>query len=382
MKEKWNVLVLKIRRAALSARLRMSAAIRHAVGRSRPAAGERDAPDDVAPLIDADIHIVSIDDAQVHAHARSDAVVDAPARLDGDAPGQFIAGSFTNGSGRREYKFYIPSGAHAEPMPLIVMLHGCKQNPDDFAAGTRMNRLAEIERCFVLYPAQTKAANGLGCWNWFRGGNQARDRGEPSIIAGMTREIIANHSVDPQRVYVAGLSAGGAMAAILAYTYPELYAAIGVHSGLAHGAAHDVMSAFAAMREGPAAMRAAKGKADERPAVPTIVFHGDQDATVHPSNGDHVIAQAKPTAPVEELIDGVPPDSVFTVERGEVSGGRAYTRTIHRDADGRTTGIEHWVVHGSGHAWSGGSPSGSYTDPQGPDASREMLRFFAQHPMP
>ena len=286
-----------------------------------------------------------------------------------------------NMGGMRAYKLYIPSGARTQPLPLVVMLHGCKQNPDDFAAGTRMNHLAESEGFFVLYPAQTKAANGLGCWNWFRGANQRRDQGEPSIIAGMTREVIASHPIDPRRVYVAGLSAGGAMSAIMASTYPELYAAVGVHSGLAHGAAHDVMSAFAAMREGPAATRARHDAADPQRAVPTIVFHGDQDATVHPNNGDHVIAQAKPAAPVEELIDGMPADAVYTVERGQVDGGRAYTRTIHRDASGQSTGIEHWVVHGSGHAWSGGSAKGSYTDPQGPDASREMLRFFAEHPM-
>jgi poly(hydroxyalkanoate) depolymerase family esterase len=307
-------------------------------------------------------------------------VVETPTE---DAPaGQFIAGSFMNASGKRDYKLYIPSGAITEALPLIVMLHGCKQNPDDFAAGTRMNLLADSERCFVLYPAQTKAANGLGCWNWFRGGNQQRDLGEPSIIAGMTREVIATHPIDPKRVHVAGLSAGGAMSAIMASAYPELYAAVGVHSGLAHGAAHDVMSAFAAMREGPAATRGPSADVQEQRAVPTIVFHGDRDATVHPSNGDHVIAQAKPAAAIEELIDGVPPDAIFTIERGQVAGGHAYTRTIHRDAEGRSTGIEHWVVHGAGHAWSGGSAKGSYTDPKGPDASREMLRFFADHPMP
>ena len=361
-----------------------TAAIQRALRGGGPATtAKQPAPDVVDDVIDAEVRVVSVDDVKVEAPTRPAApAVETPDRAPDVATGQFIAGAFANTEGRREYKLYIPSGTHTQPMPLVVMLHGCKQNPDDFAAGTRMNHHAESERVFVLYPAQTKKANGLGCWNWFHGGNQERDRGEPSIIAGMTREIIASYPIDPKRVYVAGLSAGGAMAAIMGYTYPELYAAVGVHSGLAHGAAHDVMSAFAAMRQGPAAVRAAQGKADDKPLVPTIVFHGDKDATVHPSNGDHVIAQAKPAAPVEELIDGVPPDAVFTVERGQVRGGRAYTRTIHRAADGRSTGIEHWVVHGSGHAWSGGSPKGSYTDPHGPDASREMLRFFADHPMP
>jgi len=395
MKDTWNTLMLKVTSLTRSGRLReATAAIQRALmGRKTVAPGASNAPQKAADaqVVDAEARIVSIDDDEGWLRtpppgtgARAQPVDADTVVVEKEEPelgGQFIAGSHSNGGGRRDYKLYIPSGTHPQPLPLIVMLHGCKQNPDDFAAGTRMNQLADSEGFLVLYPAQTKTANGLGCWNWFRGGNQQRDHGEPSIIAGMTREIIAAHQIDPKRVYVAGLSAGGAMAATMASAYPELYAAVGVHSGLAHGAAHDVMSAFAAMREGPAATRARPADADDQRAVPTIVFHGDRDATVHPSNGDHVVAQAKPTAPIEELIDGVPPDAVFTVERGQVAAGHAYTRTVHRDANGRSTGIEHWVVHGAGHAWSGGCTKGSYTDPKGPDASREMLRFFAEHAM-
>ncbi|HEY0856266.1 MAG TPA: PHB depolymerase family esterase [Albitalea sp.] len=296
--------------------------------------------------------------------------VSEPRRED-DAPGRFIAGSFANGAGTRPYKLFVPASRLAGPAPLVVMLHGCKQNPDDFAAGTRMNELAQQQGWFVLYPGQQKSANQMGCWNWFQEADQQRGRGEPSIIADMTREIVATHAIDANRVFVAGLSAGGAMAAIMATTYPELYAAAGIHSGLPHAAANDLVSALRAMKQGPGAHR--RGRTDEeRNTVPTIVFHGDRDTTVHPCNGDEVIAQARWSS-----LAAVTPGRAETL-RGEVPGGRSFTRTIHRDASGRVD-AEHWVIHGAGHAWSGGSTAGSYTDPLGPDASGEMLRFFLEH---
>ena len=289
---------------------------------------------------------------------------------------KFVAGSYSNQAGSRGYKLYVPSGAHGQTLPLIVMLHGCTQSPDDFAAGTRMNAIAEEHTCLVAYPAQTSSANPSKCWNWFSPADQQREQGEPSLIAGMTRQIMRDYPVDPQRVYVAGLSAGGAAAAIMGATYPDLYAAVGVHSGLAVGAASDMPSAFAAM-QGGAAAHAASGRvpmAGQQRIVPTIVFHGDQDRTVNPRNGDQVIAQAR-GASATAL------QATATVQQGQVSGGRSYRRTLHADAQGQTV-LEQWVVHGAGHAWSGGSAAGSYTDPQGPDATREMLRFFLAHPHP
>jgi poly(hydroxyalkanoate) depolymerase family esterase len=282
--------------------------------------------------------------------------------------GRFVARTYAGAPGMREYKIYVPACHSGQALPLVVMLHGCKQGIDDFAAGTRMNVLAEERGFLVVYPAQASKANGSNCWNWFQPEHQQREGGEPSLIAEITREVMSEYRVDPQRVYVAGLSAGGAMAAIMGTTYPDLYAAVGIHSGLAYAAAGDVASAFAAMHgNNPNRKRTPRREASAA-AMPTIVFHGDNDTTVHPSNGEDVIAQA-----MSASISG----ASHTAERGDASG-RAYTRTTYRDAAGKPV-TEHWLVHGAAHAWSGGSREGSYTDPRGPDASREMVRFFLQH---
>ena len=284
---------------------------------------------------------------------------------------RFLAASYSNAAGARPYKIFIPSGYRGEPVPLIVMLHGCTQSPDDFAVGTRMNIFAEQETCIVVYPAQTPDANGSRCWNWFAAEHQQRARGEPSLIAGITRCVMSEYAIDPDRVYAAGLSAGGAAAAVLGDAYPDLYAAIGVHSGLACGAAKDVPSALAVMRAGKAVRNRMDAGASVRvkaAKLPVIVFHGDADKTVHPTNGDAVIAGAIGAASLAK-----------DVRHGSVPGGRAYTRILYCDANGRTT-LEQWSIHGGGHAWAGGDTRGSYTDPSGPDATREMIRFFLEHP--
>jgi poly(hydroxyalkanoate) depolymerase family esterase len=321
---------------------------------------------------------------QIGQRGRMQKLVDLPGRPVGRTSvplpdgARFETAVYADAVGSRAYKLYVPSSRRGgEPVPLVVMLHGCTQSPDDFAAGTRMNMLAEEQNFLVAYPTQPASANAQKCWNWFSPGDQERDCGEPALIAGITRQVMRDYAVDPACVYVAGFSAGGAAAAIMAEAYPDLYAAVGVHSGLACGAANDIPSAFTAMRQGGPGTRCRppSGGAmvrEGRRTVPTIVFHADRDRTVHPRNGEYVLAQAGATAG----------DLRTTAEHGQVpNSGRTFTRTLHAKDHGMAV-LEQWIVHGGGHAWSGGSSEGSYADPRGPDASREMLRFFLDHPHP
>ncbi len=278
---------------------------------------------------------------------------------------QFLDRSFTCAAGTRAYKLYIPADLPSRPRGLVVMLHGCTQDPDDFAVGTNMNALAETHGLLIAYPEQGRAQNVSSCWNWFRPGDQRRGDGEPAIIAGMTRTIADRFGLERERIFVAGLSAGGAMAAVMAETYPDLYAAVGVHSGLPYASANDVMTALAAMR-GQLDMPPAP---TERPAADLtprmIIFHGGADQTVHPSNADRIFAAAR----AAHL------SSAQRSERGTTPDGRSYTRcVVETRAGGRAA--EYWLIDGAGHAWSGGRSAGSFTDPDGPDASAEMARFF------
>lgn len=268
-------------------------------------------------------------------------------------------------AGARRYRLYVPASASEGLQGLVVMLHGCTQDPEDFAVGTGMNAHAEEHRLLVAYPAQTGTDNPMCCWNWFRPDDQMRGAGEPAIIAGLTESLRDDFAIRRERVFIAGLSAGGAMAAIMAETYPDLYSAAGIHSGLAYGCANDVMSAFSAM-QGQAAVQPPTGRtppaSGETPRF--IVFHGSADTTVHPANAERIIAGRRNASVRVERF------------RQPASGeSRGYMRTVATKADGATV-FETWIVDGAQHAWLGGNPNGSYSDPQGPNASAEMIRFF------
>lgn len=284
-------------------------------------------------------------------------------RIRRPAPGTFVDGRFKCPTGALAYKLYTPTGSARRRLPLLVMLHGCTQTAADFAAGTEMNRLADELGFLVLYPEQSTSANLVRCWNWFRPENQRRGSGEAATIAGMTREIIATCKANPARVYIAGISAGGAAAAIIAAAYPELYVAVGVHSAVAKGNITGPAAAFSAMRGVSGGIETARSP---RNPAPTIIFQGDRDRAVHPSSAEGFVRSLSRSSPRLVL------ERTVHVPSGNA---RAYTRTVYTKGKGKPV-MEVWMVHGAGHAWSGGSARGSYTDPTGPNASRAMMRFF------
>lgn len=288
--------------------------------------------------------------------------------------GTFNKHYFVSGGERYVYRLYIPAGVPTgQRLPVMVMLHGCKQDSEDFARGTGMNHLADEHRFLVLYPEQRQKANAMRCWNWFEPAHQARGKGEPAMIAALAAHVVASHEGDGARVYLAGLSAGGAMAALAGQLYPDVFAAVGVHSGLAPGAAADMPGAFSAMRKGrPGQPRTAS--AAGAGGLPTIVFHGTADTTVHPGNADHVLQ-----ASLAGLrAAGLSLSEVHGAEGSSPTGGRQVHRTAWVTPDG-TPMVELWSVAAGPHAWSGGSATGSFTDPQGPSASRAMVTFFLRH---
>ncbi|HKP66703.1 MAG TPA: PHB depolymerase family esterase [Casimicrobiaceae bacterium] len=277
-----------------------------------------------------------------------------------------IEGRFESQAGALDYILHAPACRSGAEMSLVVMLHGAGQDPADFAAGTLMHAHAAAEDTWVLYPGQSRDVP-LRCWTWFGQYDQARGQGEPALLASLTRWIVAEHGISPRRVYAAGLSAGAAMAVVLGQTYPDLYAAIGSHSGLPYAAATDVFAALDVMARGPADRQLPHAGGAR---VPTIVFHGDADRTVHLGNANAIVAA---------VINGTSiAGRPVTTRRAANGGRRSHTTTTYRDSRDRDC-VEQWIVHEAGHAWSGGSAEGSHTDPAGPDATGAMLRFFRSH---
>jgi poly(hydroxyalkanoate) depolymerase family esterase len=303
--------------------------------------------------------------------------------------GEWRSGTVSTASGARNYKLWVPSGLEKrKPVPLVMMLHGCTQKPEDLATVSGMNEVADRNNFLVVYPEQTAEANPLRCWNWFDPRHQARDSGEPALLAAAIKQVQASNSVDPNRIFVAGISAGAAMAVVMGVTYPDLFNGIGVCAGLEFKAATSVETGLAAMKQGgpdpkqqgliafQAIAENLRGKSKRR--MPVIIFQGDVDPYVNPLNAEQVIAQWAKTN--DYLDDGKDNDSVkhqpAGTTEGSVPGGHQFTKSIYNDRDGRLL-MEKWIVKGLGHAWSGSPIAGPFADPKGPNASAKMWRFFA-----
>ena len=298
--------------------------------------------------------------------------------------GNWVFGSASAAGGSRNYKLWVPSSyTDTKATPLVMVLHGCTQTPDNIAAGTQFNNLANTEEFLVVYPEQSWFANFNRCWNWFQPIHQRRGSGEPAILAAMVDDIRSSYNIDTRQVYVTGISAGGAMAVIMGATYPDVFSAVGVVAGLEYQAATSTFAGvFAMLQGGPdpnqqgLAAYQAMGSAN-RP-VRVSVFHGTSDFVVYPINGEQVLTQWAQTN--DYVDDGTDNDSVDdtadTTTQGQVPGGRSYTKFTYNDASGNVL-LEKWTVNGMGHAWPGGSTAGSFTDPAGPDATREFWRFFS-----
>lgn len=311
----------------------------------------------------------------------------------------FADGVYSCDSLSLHYKLFVPDRVSDKPAPLLLMLHGCGQNAQDFSTGTQMNAIAQAAGMYVIYPTQSSSANANNCWNWFVPKHQRRDSGEPAALSALTRQIMDSHPIDPQHVFVAGLSAGGAMALILAEQYPDLYSAVGVHSGLPSGAASSMMEAFSLMNrsaagesispellstlgagvpdEGTSVDRQSSGEdsGQGRYHPPLIVFHGDKDQTVNCANADRIVVGwlEKQTAKL-----GAANWQPTSLTHATDSGRRSVVTTYSAGELPRQAACEYWRLIDGGHSWSGGDASGSYTDAMGPDASVEMVRFFLE----
>ena len=297
---------------------------------------------------------------------------------------------YHDATGNHPYFVYTPSTYHhGTAVPLLVLLHGCTQKAADFAAGTGMNQLAEQYGFIALYPQQKRTSNQTLCWNWYKSSHQFRDRGEPALIAHMVQAISENTSqwtIDSSRVYVVGASAGAAMAVILGATYPDIFAAIGVHSGVEYQAVTNIIGGLKLVLGGgpdpvKQGQKAFEAMGSYKRMVPTIVFQGTRDRIVPPINGDQVVQQWMQTNHLASqglyVADFKNPT---TTTSGQVPEGLTYTVSTWEDHTGKEV-QQYWKIDGLAHAWSGGNPAVSYTDPRGPNASEVMYQFFMKHTM-
>jgi poly(hydroxyalkanoate) depolymerase family esterase len=300
------------------------------------------------------------------------------------------AGSFVSKTyGGHTYKVYVPGGyVSGTPVPVVLMLHGCTQDPDQFATGTELNSYAESNTFLAVYPDQPTSIQSNKCWQWYDSAHQSRGSGEPALLAGLVGQVKTDYSVDSNRVYVAGLSAGAAMSVIMGATYPDVFAAIAVGSGLEYKAGTTQSAGTTAMTQGgpdPVTQGNAAYTAmgQYKRSVPAIVFHGSSDYIVYPVNGNQVLSQWAQTD--DRASDGLDnnniDDTADATVNGTVAGGRSYTDYVYKDSTTGATVLEKYIVSGMGHAWSGGNSAGSYTDPQGPKASAIIWQFFVAHPM-
>ena len=287
-------------------------------------------------------------------------------------------------SGRRPYLLYLPRNySAAKALPMIVMMHGCKQDAHIFAAATRMNGLADRDEFIVLYPEQRRLANIHRCWNWFS--RSAQDgAGEAAILCDMIRSLANEYHADPARIYIAGLSAGAAMATNLAISHPDLFAGCAIHSGLMFRAATSTSGALNAMRYGSrldpqeiakSAFATIRGKSD---AIPALVIHGDQDRVVHPANADQAVAMfGALNESLATEVDGQAESLQRRPGANRSAGGYGYeTVNYYR---GERLLISKVMISGMGHAWSGGDSDYPYNDEAGPSASELICDFFAEH---
>lgn len=295
--------------------------------------------------------------------------------------GEVVVGTCSVDAGKRSYSLHLPRNGSYEH--LVVMLHGCVQPARDFAVATNMNGAAAARGWPSLWPEQPARANLMRCWNWFAAKHQSRDGGEAAILGAMIAEVCERYGIAQGRVLLAGASAGAAMASIIAVTYPELIGALAIHSGAPFGAATNVFAGLSLMKKGhsdPVALGALAHRAmgERAKPIPAMVLHGGQDRAVHPHNGTRAAQQWAVTNLLAlgqmDRASMVPQPASETAHHED---GRYDAVVVRYQDDAGRTLAEEWRIPKLGHAWSGGSPEATYTDPRGPDATAAMIDFFS-----